>query len=304
MDFSDESQRALQWAIALAAQHQSQLTVLTAVDPLLANAARARLGLDLRRAETEPALREFVTAVLPASAPWALQPILDARVGDAPDVILEAADRQQADLIVMGTHGLGGVRKLLLGSTTERVLRRTHTSLLAVSIADHLVLVEAAAPRFNVKTILAATDFSETSTGALHWAADLADRLAARLVVAHVVTPVVVPNQWQPYVDLVDDERVTRTRERLETLLADLPNSVRGEAVVTVGPPADSIASIAEERGAGLIVMGLTGHEDQGAFAPRPGSTAYRVVSITHLPVLVVAPPRRAAVTPSSQTSS
>ena len=47
VDFSDQSQEALRWAVALAAQHRSRLTVLTAVDPLLAQAAKARLNLDL-----------------------------------------------------------------------------------------------------------------------------------------------------------------------------------------------------------------------------------------------------------------
>jgi nucleotide-binding universal stress UspA family protein len=58
--------------------------------------------------------------------------------------------------------------------------------------------------------------------------------------------------------------------------------------VVSLGRPADSIASIAEEREAGLIVMGLIG--DQGALAPRPGSIAYRVLCLAHVPVLVVPP--------------
>jgi nucleotide-binding universal stress UspA family protein len=46
-------------------------------------------------------------------------------VGNPADVILETAAKERSDLIVMGTHGLGGIRKWLLGSTTERVLRRT-----------------------------------------------------------------------------------------------------------------------------------------------------------------------------------
>jgi nucleotide-binding universal stress UspA family protein len=296
VDFSEQSQHALRWATALAAQHQSRLTVLTAVDPLLAHAAQARFGLDLAKAETEPALREFVTAALATGASWAPEPIIDVRVGDASDAVLEAADRQGADLIVMGTHGLGGFRKLLLGSTTERVLRRTHTPLLAVPITDQPVLLEPAGPRFNVKTILAATDFSETSIRAVHWAADLAHQLAVPLVVAHVVTPIAVPTQWQPYVDVVDGERVTQTRQRLERLVADLPDSAGAGVVVTAGRPAGSIASTAAEQGAGLIVMGLIG--DQGAFAPRPGSIAYRVLCVAHVPVLVVAPLSSAAVNP------
>ena len=62
VDFSEHSRHALRWAGAFAARFQSRLTVISVVDPLLAEAARIRLGLDLAKAETEPALREFVAA--------------------------------------------------------------------------------------------------------------------------------------------------------------------------------------------------------------------------------------------------
>jgi nucleotide-binding universal stress UspA family protein len=58
--------------------------------------------------------------------------------------------------------------------------------------------------------------------------------------------------------------------------------------VVSLGRPAESIAMIAEERQAGLIVMGLA--SSKGALAPRPGSIAYRVLSLAKVPVLVVPP--------------
>lgn len=289
VDFSDESQHALRWAVAIAARHQSRLTVLTAVDPLLAQTAKTRFSLDLAKAEMEPALRDLVTAVLPATAPWAPVSSIEARVGNASDVILEAAARAGADLIVMGTHGLGGFRKLLLGSTTERILRRTHTPLLAVPgvVAQSLIL-DAAGPRFNMKTILMATDFSEASADVGRWAAGLAQRIDVPLVLAHVVAPVAVPPRWRSYAEGVDEDRVAQTRVRLETLSTSLPDRVPSEVVVSLGRPADSIASIAEEREAGLIVMGLIG--DQGALAPRPGSIAYRVLCLAHVPVLVVPP--------------
>ena len=83
VDFSDQSQQPLRWAAALALQHQSRLSVVTAVDPLLAQAAKARFGLDLAAAETTPALREFVKAAFPAQASWTAETAIDARVGEA-----------------------------------------------------------------------------------------------------------------------------------------------------------------------------------------------------------------------------
>jgi nucleotide-binding universal stress UspA family protein len=288
VDFSDQSQEALRWAVALAAQHQSRLTVLTAVDPLLAQAAKARLNVDLSSAETEPALREFVKAALPAQASWAPETALDVRVGEASEVILEAADRERADLIAMGTQGLGGLRKLLLGSTTERVLRTTRTSLLAVPAGSaQIVVLDPGGPRWSMEAILMATDFSEASADAVQWAADLAQQLSVRLLLAHVVTPAELAPPSESDGARGDDERATDARKRLEELSAPISSGrLERETIVTVGQPADSIASIAKERAAGLIVVGLTGQ--QGVLAPQPGSIAYRVLSLAHVPVLVV----------------
>jgi nucleotide-binding universal stress UspA family protein len=61
---------------------------------------------------------------------------------------------------------------------------------------------------------------------------------------------------------------------------------VQIECVVSVGRPAEAIASLAVEHGAGLVVMGLA---DPGNSEPRaPGSTAYSVLRSAHVAVVVV----------------
>jgi nucleotide-binding universal stress UspA family protein len=287
VDFSEHARHALRWAVALAALHESRLTILTAVDPLLAHAARTRFDLDLV-AETEQSLREFVTSALPPGA-WTPSYEIKAVVGDAPDAIRQAAGREHADLIVLGTQGLGGVRKLLLGSTTDRLLRHTKTAILAVPLAEDDGMSSAPdRPPFAVKKILAATDFSAPANQAMAVAADLARAHNAALVVAHVVSPVTVPERWRAYVKDVEEESISQARTRLERLAASISVGLAPDLVVTMGRPADAIADLARERAAGLIVLGLVGeHHDPGA---RPGAIAYRVLCLAHAPVLVVPP--------------
>lgn len=64
--------------------------------------------------------------------------------------------------------------------------------------------------------------------------------------------------------------------------------SVKCESLLESGRPADSIASIAEQRRASVIVMGLA--SSQGPLGSRPGSIAYRVLCHANVPVLDVPP--------------
>lgn len=277
VDFSDQSRQALRWAAALATRHSCRLVVINAVDPLLSEAAKAKLGYDLVGMETEPALRELALASLPDEDARP-ETIVDVRVGDASTVILEAAAREDPELIVMGTHGLGGVRKWIIGSTTQRVLRRTRTPVFAVP--------PDAAPA-DPERILAATDFTDTSADAVRWATEFARERAVPMVLAHVVEPLAVPSQWRTYLDEADEARVADARHQLHRMTEEITGDVECEPVVVLGHPADGIATTADDRRAGLIVVGLTG----GGGPHRPGSIAYRVLCLARVPVVVV-PPR------------
>lgn len=284
VDFSEQSRQALRWASTIAQYRGGELTVLSVIAPLLAQAAGIRLGVDLAREETEPALREFVEATLPERARQASRVRMEVAVGDAPQAILQTGRRLKAGLIVMGTHGLGGFRKLLLGSTTEHVLRRTEWPVLAVPPrAVDAPAVEHPGVRLN--KILLATDFRDSAMSATQWAADLASDIAAPLVLAHVVEPVLVSPLWEALAADFDDERVASGRRMLARLSASFPET-HTDCVVSVGQPAHAVASLAVDHGAGLVVMGLSNGEDS---EPRqPGSMAYHVLRIAHVAVVVV----------------
>lgn len=287
VDFSDQSRQALEWAVAIAVRRKRPLTVMTSVEPILADAARVRFDLDLVESETRPELRDFVAAVVPEGASWAPRLAYDVRVGESAEVILQAARELDAELIVLGTQGLGGVRKWLLGSTAERVLRGTTRPVLAVPRpADASVVVDAAGARFELGRILAATDFSRASRRAVEAAARLSGEVNTPLVLVHAVEPVSAPPQWESYRAGAAETLETQARARLAREQEEACAGRPCETVVATGRAADAIAATAEARGAGLIVLGLTGA--QQANAPRPGSTAYRVLVLSRVPVLVV----------------
>ncbi len=93
------------------------------------------------------------------------------------------------------------------------------------------------------------------------WAGDLASDIGVAIVLAHVVEPVVVPARWLPVVADFESERVAsgqRMLARLSASFRDTPS----DCVVSVGRPADTIASLAVEYEADLVVMGLANTDD------------------------------------------
>ncbi len=287
VDFSAHAAHALRHAAALAGLARARLTVAWVTDPLLAQAAVVYV-LDPHGEQARADLREFVAATLPIGAPWLPEPQLVITVGKPEEEILKIARQQSADLIVMGTHGLSGYRKMFFGSTTERVLRHATTPVLAVPVSDGpTLLLNAEQPRLEVGAVVVAIDLGEGSTALAAFGAGLARALGATPVFVHVVARDSAPAGWQPAVESHHRSALDRAREEL-TRLGTQTSDGTAEIVVSPGHPAEEIAALATARRAGLIVMGLTGQT--GLFGARPGSIAYRVLLLTPTSVLVVPP--------------
>ncbi len=131
VDFSEGSRAALRYAAWIAARSKGRLIVLSVSDPLLVAAAvNAYNKAEIARA-THADLRKFVGKSL-TDRTLARRVRYGVAVGKPALEILKAARRVRADLIVMGTRGLSGVSRLLIGSTTEHVLRKATVPVLAV----------------------------------------------------------------------------------------------------------------------------------------------------------------------------
>ena len=131
VDFSEDSERALAAALALARATRGHVTIVTVVDPLLsagAAAAGADQALDDQTQQELRSLLERAAPGLPAPSTAAVA----VRVGQPPDEIMLQAEESNADIIVMGMRGVGGAQRLMLGSTSERVLGKSTVPVLVV----------------------------------------------------------------------------------------------------------------------------------------------------------------------------
>lgn len=288
VDFSEHSVQALRLAVGLAGRDRARLRVLTVNEPLLVEAAAAaQYGPDYVAHEATKEVQGLFRSLVPGAASWAPIPDIVVRTGRAEGEILQCAAEQKADLIVMGTHGLGGYRKMFFGSVTERVLRGSSVPVLAVPLTDHRIVVFSdRGPLFNVGGILVPIDLSASSERQLRVAAELGRGFGASLLVVHVVAEVRAHGGLQEAVKARERVRIKEAGERLAQLAHANHGGVVVETRVASGHPADEIARMAIEREVGLIVMGLTG---DGASGSCPGSVAYRVLTMAPAPVLALA---------------
>ena len=132
VDFSAHSERALRYALDLAALAKAHLTILTVVDAFMDAATIASRTHDTLSAQTQQEIKSLLErATATRGQPYERVGIA-IEVGEPAREILKQVEESEADLIVMGTQGLEGPKRLFFGSTTERVLRESRVPVLAV----------------------------------------------------------------------------------------------------------------------------------------------------------------------------
>jgi nucleotide-binding universal stress UspA family protein len=218
--------------------------------------------------------------------------------------IVEYAQRNASDLVVMGTHGRRGPSRLLLGSRAEEVLRHAPCPVLTLRDAEDGRVAKRAVPP---RCILVPFDFAPPSRKALSTAAALARHCGARLRLLHVMDEL-------PLVDVAGgvavveasaerEQRLARLRLRLNDVVAYLASDVGTTIDLRVGRPAAEILRASEEPSVDLVVMAT--RAETGIKRVLFGSIAEEVMRLVSAPLLIVKPgPVYAAATvPATSTA-
>lgn len=292
VDFSAISKHALRYAIALASGSDAHLSV---IHVLRADWRYEMLvsppETDLEQIDAEQQLKTLIGDLRTNSK-------LDAlllRHGPICDAILTFAVQCSADLLILGTHGRGGLSKLSLGSVAEEILRRAACPVLTVGpgIPEEL-------PVENFRTVLFATDFGPASAKALPLAISLAESAKARLVMLHMIVPVPATSSslaaYAPATSAADEldawedsSRKRALRELRDCLPKDLHLARDPEFVVGTDFLAEGVLTAAERFHADLIVMGASHSAVPRLAAHSPWSAIHEVVAHAPCPVLTVA---------------
>jgi nucleotide-binding universal stress UspA family protein len=237
--------------------------------------------------ETSEDIRAQLTRVADELTSATLQVRTVVRDGDPADEILAEVRAQDADLIVMRTHGRSGLGRMVLGSVAQRLLTEAQVP---------VVLVRPGGRRLDrVRSVLVPVDGSPGGAIALGAALGLAQSTGAALRLLQVTVPIAsyvyAGAAWHSgaYIDAAWDEEAlaaatTYVNGLCARLTARLP-AISGEAVIATSV-ADAIVDRAREQGCDLIVM--SSHALTGVARAILGSVADAVVRKADCPVLVI----------------
>jgi nucleotide-binding universal stress UspA family protein len=293
-DFSASSTQALGYAVAIARRYGGNISLVHAIPPEpLDSIPRDPLPDELNRAQFEA--KEKIRRLEEATSFREIPHQAAIITGDAGDVISSTVQREHADLLVLGTHGRGALKKVMLGSIAEQALRVA--SCPALTVGAHVPEAKNNAACF--RSILFATDFGPSSTRAFPLALALAEDCGAKLVLLHMVPPISVADigagGYGPAAYRQEDLTAWHEQVRKESL-RKLKALIPADAKLRT-PPAfivqtnflpDGILNTAELHESDLIVMGATATHSPRVAAHIPWSVVSSVVSAAHCPVLTV----------------
>jgi nucleotide-binding universal stress UspA family protein len=248
VDFSPASRSALAFSSQLAGVSGAALHVLHALDPELAETASSS-GRDLVR-RTRSDLESAARAACPGEQ---RRRLLHVVLGDAAPVICDIAEREQADIVVLGVHGQA--QRHECGDTAAAVIRRVRVP--AMFVPEFWHPQGRPADPVTLGPVIAAVDQGQPSIVAATAAAALARWLRTRCELMHVGRAVPATPRGAP-VRLLEGE--------VATALAH--------------------SAVPDADGCPILVMGRRTHP---AIA-LPGSTVLRVVSVARAPVLMYLP--------------
>lgn len=138
VDFSDPSRYALKNAIFLARDFKANLRIFGVAEELTYVSPRIHVDLKEENARRMKLLKTEMDAFLEEFDLIGVKYEVDLRLGNIASEILSTIEEKNHDLLIMGTTGRSGIRKVLIGSVTEKVTRQMPCSFITTTSQDFI----------------------------------------------------------------------------------------------------------------------------------------------------------------------
>jgi len=275
-DFSEVSDRALDYAIALARRYDARIYLAHVITPDPFQFAEPQLA-QATYEKVRQAAEEGITDILISGKLRGVPHEVLMEEGNVWPTLDKLINEHEIDLVVVGTHGRGKVQKILIGSVAEEIFRQADCAVMTVGPG----VKGDAAKEIELKSILFATDFGPGAEKAAAHAFSLAQEHDARVTLLHVIESAAA----------YTEESVARQREinvvRMKQLMPPgSENWCKPEFRVTFGSAVEEILIAARESKADLVVMGAKARRSLAGHVPL--TIAYNVVTKAACPVLTV----------------
>ncbi len=288
-DFSDFSNRAVPFGVALAREFGAKLYLCHVID--LSSVAMYGEGfsdpLMLESKITDYAHHHLQDLIGDTDIAWESL----TSVGHTADEIALIAREKGADLVVSATHGRSGLKRLILGSVTERLMRTLPCPMYIVRSLERDLSAPVMA-EMKLKRILVGCDFSTDSDLAVQYGVNLAQEFQTELYLVHVLEPTVYKDMLTQTAGACDSGREGLRGTLTQKLKGMVPEEARQwctpETLLLAGHPSEELTKYAVVNDMDLIVLGVRGHSVMESLLV--GSTTDRVVRQAPCPVLSVRP--------------
>jgi len=273
-DFSECSTRALSYALGIASRYESWLHLFHCVDPTpynLLEPGAVRTACD----DVQRELERLASDLRHRGQATNIEIKVVVESGDMAVILRQAVRNLDLDLIVVGTHGRTGWRKLALGSVAEIVVDQASCPVMSVGpFADRTRIQE-----FGPENILLVCEDSAHSQPAQSYAVSISRKYGSRITMVDVLenrSGRVLANLAQ--LQSCEGDWQANILDTTRTSPAQLP--------AEIGTESDLILQVADQTAADLIVLAVpSGHRFTHRFR---STSSYRVVCGAPCPVLTV----------------
>ena len=293
-DFSDLSNHAIAYGVSLASEFKARLYLCHVIDLSSATIyGEATFGFEPQIMRMEDYAHERLKRIMAGhEIEW--EPFVT--TGNAADEVTRLAEEKGMDLVIAATRGRSGLKRFILGSVTEHLMRTLPCPLLTVHgpKKGHAVSID---QKIEFKRILVGADFSPDSDLAFQYGLSIAQEFQAELHLVHVLEPPVykeIPKSVQGAREEIRKSLHQQLSDKLEAMVpVEALNWCKPKTALLAGYPDVELSKYADIQDIDLLVLGVRGHGLMGSLFV--GSTTERVIRKAPCAVLSVRPMNREA---------